>query len=420
MKIHSLLNCLLVAIVAFILSVPSYSAYSGENDNDFIVEYSGTMQPYNFNLTDSVVPWNGDMTPVFINYVARHGARFLSSEKKIGHLRDILCEARSEGTLSEKGAGFLKLIERVESVTDGRWGALNALGMEEERMLATEMMRTAPGLLGKGRVKAIATFVPRVVMTMYEFCHQLSVLSSDLEISTSEGHQFDSLLRYFKTDSSYINFLKNPDWKREYDHYAALNIPTSPAACMFTIGKDDGELRKLTYEAYGILQSLPAAGIKAEIGEWFTPSDYRACWEADNLEHYYARSASRFSDIPVKCAQPLLESLIASADAAASWRNEEVAFLRFGHAETILPLFSLMRLPGCYAPDAAPGQLASHWIDSDISPLGANLMMVVLKDRKGETYVSLRLNGKWIEIQDSKVVEWGKLKNMWQSYMKQS
>lgn len=407
-------------LTAVILTIPAYSSgqYEGYGANgNFPASLAGTMLPYDFSRTENYVPWSSDMTPVYINYIARHGARFLSSEKKIDKLRKSLEEARKEGTLSPKGAGFLRLIERVDSATAGRWGALNAVGMEEEQRLAREMTAIAPDLLSKGKVRAIATYVPRVVMTMYEFCHELACTSTGLEISTSEGRQFDTLLRYFTTDSAYVAFLSHPDWRKEYDKFASKVLPTAPAASMFTIGKDNKELQKLSLDAYGILQSLRAAGLYANIGDWFSPEEYRQCWEVSNLEHYYERSASKFSTIPTESAKPLLKSIMASTDAYLSGKTDEVAFLRFGHAETVIPLFTLMRLPGCYAPDSSPENLASVWNDSDISPLGANLLMVVLKDKEGDPFIAMRLNGKWVETSGSTVTPWGVVKDLWISYL---
>lgn len=416
MKNTYLLKLLASSLTALLMAIPVYGVTSKGND-DFPESYSGTMLPYDFSETEQDVPWGPGLRPVYINYVARHGARFLSSEKKIEKMRAALEEARKEGQLSKKGESFLRLIDRVDSATAGRWGALSEVGISEEKRLAREMADIAPRLLEKGKIKAIATYVPRVVMTMYEFCHELACISSQLEISTSEGHQFDPLLRYFTTDSSYVSFLSNPDWEKEYDAYAERVLPTAPAASMFTIGKENKTLQKLSLDAYGILQSLEAAGLSADISEWFDPLEYRHCWEVSNLEHYYERSASRFSQIPTNSAKPLLKSIIASTDAHLDGRTDEAAFLRFGHAETVLPLFALMRLPGAYAPDADPEDLARIWNDSNLSPLGANLLMVVLKDDDGKPFVSMRLNGKWVETEGKKVVEWGALKDLWLSYL---
>ena len=102
----------------------------------------------------------------------------------------------------------------------------------------------------------------------------------------------------------------------------------------------------------------------------------------------------------------------------ASYSNLMGAELRFGHAETVIPLFALMRLPGCYVPDASAGEVAARWCDRDVSPLGANLMMVVLKARSGEDYAALRLNGKWISIGNKKLMPWPELRSLWESYMR--
>lgn len=62
----------------------------------------------------------------------------------------------------------MHLLQRVDSVTDGNWGALNATGIYEEQRLGEEMTRIAPDLLAKGEATAVSSYVPRVVMTMYE------------------------------------------------------------------------------------------------------------------------------------------------------------------------------------------------------------------------------------------------------------
>ena len=210
------------------------------------------------------------MKPVFINYVARHGARYLSSEKKVESLRHTLHDADSTGTLSDKGRLFMRLLQSVDSVTDGNWGALNATGIYEEQRLGEEMTRIAPDLLAKGEATAVSSYVPRVVMTMYELCHQLARHSTHISVSTSEGRQFDSLLRYFTTDSAYVDYLENGDWKAGYDRFVDTNISASPARSLFTTDIPQGKLRKLTLDMYGVLQSLPAARLEWQPEIWFS------------------------------------------------------------------------------------------------------------------------------------------------------
>lgn len=394
---------------AFLLSITAtISAYA------FSPQLDGTMMPYNFEAVDSTVPWGSDMKPIFVNYVARHGARFLSSAKKTETLASHLGKADKEGRLTPKGKAFLRLIERVDSVTGNRWGALDALGIEEEQRLGKELAAIAPELFKEGRIEAQSSYVPRVVMTMYEFCHALAQYSPDLEISTAEGKIFNPLLRYFTTDKPYVQYLDEGPWRYAYDTYARQTLPVNPAASMINEVADSQELQKLSLDAYGVLQSLAATGIKADPAEWFTEEEYAACWKVSNLKHYYQRSVSTFSPLPAESAGKLLERLVNNADKAfGSDKGDLKAELLFGHAETVIPLFAAMRLPDCYAPDCMPEQVASQWKDWEVSPLGANLVMVCLEDSGGNGYVALRLNGHWLEIGTAKVIPWNYLRKKW-------
>lgn len=397
-----------IFITVLLLTLVSAKAFSPKLD--------GTMMPYDFTSVDSVVPWNKNLKPAFVYYVARHGARFLSSEKKIASLRATLTDAEAHGCLTQKGESFLRLINMIDSVTAGRWGALDEVGIEEEQRLGRELTAICPELFEKGKVSAVSTYVPRVVMTMYEVCHQLAAFSSHIEVSTSEGRQYDSLLRFFKTDKEYEDYIDHGPWRFAFDNFRNRNIPVRPAAEMINSVMPENRLRDMTEEAYGILQSLNAAGIETDPDQWFTEGEYRKCWEVDNLEHYYQRSVSLFSPIAANSAIPLLEDLIAKTDFALSHPGELSACLRFGHAETLIPLFSLMRLPGCYAPQASPDKVRDVWQDFNVSPLGANLLVVTLKDEAGDNYVALRLNGKWVATQGKMVIPWNELKNILTAY----
>lgn len=406
-------SSLILCLCTLFPPLQAKSAKAPETVAAFSECLDGTMMPYDFSQTETEVPWDDSYTPVFINYVARHGARFLSSAKKTENLRRRLERARSTGRLTPAGLDFLHLVEKVDSVTDGRWGALSPLGEEEEVRLGQEMAATAPSLLNNGVVMAHATYVPRVVDSMHDFCKSLASRCPSLHIEESDGKQYNSLLRYFTTNGQYVEYLENGPWRFALATYCHDILPVEPAAKMFYDVLDSHVLQKITLDAYGVLQSLPAAGLTADPAEWFTPEEFRSCWVATNLKHYYQRSSSTFSPIASEAARPLLNALTENARKAFAGISDTKAELYFGHAETLLPLFSLMQLPGCYAPKCKPEQVASQWHDYDITPLGANLMMVCLRDSKGQPVVAMRLNGKWLDINGSRLIPWKKLDLQW-------
>lgn len=382
-------------------------------------QYDGSMMPYDFEkCTPSEVP--DSLQPFFINYVARHGARFLSSEKKVTRLTKAVDKARAAGTLTSLGEDVATLIDEVRRNTADRWGALDSVGCAEQQRLAAEMSAMWPSVTGSGVVQACATYVPRVVMSMYEFSHRLCSLNPDIQIYTGEGHQYDSLLRFFTTNPVYVSYLNDKPWKKEYDAFVSACVSAVPARAMFGDIFDEGELRRLTLDIYGVLQSLRAAGLPAPTTRWMTADDYRVCWQAANLEHYYARSENCFSREPAIAAIPLLRDIIDTTDKAV--RNEasgeiplKVA-MHFGHAETLMPLLSLCDIEGCNAPNVTDASgVAAVWRDYDIVPLGANLEIVLLLAPSGTVYALTRLNGRDVRVGDftGPIVLWTELRDYW-------
>ncbi|MDE5878112.1 MAG: hypothetical protein K2H47_11525 [Muribaculaceae bacterium] len=408
-----LLRSLLFCSILFIFH-SSLSAYE-----PLPPQYDGSMMPYDFGrCTPAEVP--DSLQPFFINYVARHGARFLSSEKKVKNLSEALDKARSAGTLTPLGEEMAALVAEVRRHTAGRWGALDSVGCAEQQRLAESMSTMWPSVTGNGTVQACATYVPRVVMSMYEFSHRLCSLNPDIQIYTGEGHQYDRLLRFFDANPVYATYLADKPWKTEYDDFVNSHVSPVPARVLVgDIYYNEADLRKLTLDIYGVLQSLRAAGLPAPTTRWISAEDYRTCWEAANLTHYYARSVNRFSCEPAIAAIPLLHDIINAADTAV--RNESFgeiplkASMWFGHAETLMPLLSLCDVEGCNAPDISTDKVATIWRDYDIVPLGANLEIVLLKAPSGTVYALTRLNGRDVRVGrfDSPLVPWTELRDYW-------
>lgn len=404
-------------IILCFLCVAAFGAYAYE---ELPARYDGSMMPLNLTEAQSLREVAPDsLKPVMINYVARHGARYLSSAKKISVLRSAFKDAEKARTITDRGRRFILLLDSVEAVTANRWGALNTLGKEEQQVLATQMRDLCPELMSHGSVQAIATYVPRVVMSMYEFCHTLCRLSPNLEINTAEGKRFSPLLRYFDTDPAYSAYLKNGDWKEVCSRYQEEIISTEPARRLLggCYGKDSKRYRELTMAIYGVLQSLRAASLPAPGTEWMSVKEYEQCWRVANLEHCLRRTSTSLSSLPAQSAKGLLSSIIASLDSAGMPKSP-VAILRFGHAETLMPLFDLMKLPGCVpAPKTPYDEIYKSWRDYEVVPLAANLLIVTLRGASGKLYICMRLNGRWVAPLSNgrKVIPYTELKAFWQA-----
>lgn len=378
------------------------------------LDCSGTFRPYPNPERRVATP--DSLTPVFINHVGRHGARFPSSDKNALELQRALLKADSLGTITAEGRQLLKLTNGVISQCTGRWGALDSLGMAEQRAIASRMYQTFPSLFAGGRVDALSSYVPRCVMSMYEFTHQLMRLNNKIEIYTSAGRQNNPLMRPWENDRAFQAYLKGKVWETPYNDYMAATLSTAPIKRVlgenYPLTKPDA--LKLTMAEYYVIAGFPSMGHMVDSAPFFTLEEYNACWGVFNLKHYLERSANTLSTEPADVASKLLLDIIDTTDDAVSGRADITVALRFGHAETILPLISLMRLRGGYYMTNYFDTVGLHWRDFDLSPMAANLQLILFKNKSGKYYVRLDLNERPIPIlpnDDRLYLPWGEARD---------
>lgn len=360
----------------------------------------GSAMPYPVPAESVTLP--DSLTAVFINHVGRHGARFPSSPKNVTTLIRELAQADSAKALTPAGEELLTLAKFVSETSRNRWGALDSLGMAEQRGIASRMFRNYGMLFNDTRVNAISSYSPRCVMSMYEFTHQLDRLNNHIEITTSSGRQNSPLMRPFDLDSDFIEWAKSGDWKAAYKMQFETMMPTAPARKLFKseyakeMTNDDA--RKVSYHAFKLLQGLSAMGLPSKMERYFTREEANQAWSCTNLSHYLERTASTLSTLPAEIAAPLLTDLLTTAEAAVEGKQQYAVMLRFGHAETLMPLLSLMHLDGCYYLTNYFDTVALHWKDFHVVPMASNLQMILVKSKSGKMYVRLDLNERPIPL----------------------
>lgn len=218
------------------------------------------MSLYDFDAVQpSAIP--DSLTPVYIDYLARHGARYLTSESKIKSVEKALLKARETRSITRAGEECLKLMESVRATTNSQWGMLSPIGVEQERRLAAEMAamypsvfknasienknpenekgdskaespsgknKKAPGY-GSPQLAAVASYVPRVVETMDHFTIGLTRAFPGLQTDCASGRQYDFLTRYFVADKAYDDWREHGAWQEVYDDFFSRLMPEEPA-----------------------------------------------------------------------------------------------------------------------------------------------------------------------------------------------
>ena len=372
----------------------------------------GSAKPY--PVPASVTELPDSLTVIFINHVGRHGARFPSSPRNVTHLIKELSHADSLNALTPAGESLLSLAKYVSEYSHNRWGALDSLGMAEQRGIASRMLRNNGRLFDNKRIKAISSYSPRCVMSMYEFTHQLDRLNNHIEIYTSAGRQNSPLMRPFDLDPDFTAWLKNGDWQEVYRMQYETMMPVAPARRLFKgdYGHDlsSDKARDISFHAFKMLQGLAAMGLPSRMDQYFTLPEANQAWSCTNLSHYLQRTTTTLSQLPAEIAAPLLVDLLTTADEAARGESEYSVILRFGHAETLMPLLSLMRLDGCYYLTNYFDTVALHWMDFHVVPMASNLQMIMARTKSGRIYVRFDLNERPVVLPgaDSIYIPWDK------------
>lgn len=381
------------------------------------IECEGSLMPY--SQPDHPVEYPDSLEPVFINHVGRHGARYPASSANCLALRKALATADSLGTISPLGRKLNKLNEEVIRLSTNRWGALDSLGMSEQQGIATRMFMAYTEVFSKeGVVEAMSSYSPRAMMSMYAFTHQLDRLNNRSTFTTSTGRINSKLLRPFDLVKDYLDFRRDKVWAPTYDTFFASTCPTT--AIRRVLGdrfpyKDADHERELAIIEYYVVAGLEAMGLPSAMATYFTREEAQALWSCFNMRQYLQRTATTVSTVPADIAADLVLNLVETTDAYINGPTESpCAVLRFGHAETLMPLLSLLRLPGCYYLTNYFDTVAGQWRDFDVVPMAANIQFILFRARKsGHYYVRVDLNEHPVALRqgdDSLYYPWGELR----------
>lgn len=332
---------------------------------------------------------------IMVNHVGRHGARYPAGSAHTVTMHDALVSAKEQGTITELGLSLLALTDRIIADSKGRWGALDSLGMAEHRGIARRLLETFPGLFENAGASAMSSYSPRCMMSMYSFTHELDRLNTSIEFITTTGHVNDELMRPFDVNAAYKAFRDTLPKTGVYERYFESHCPTT--ALDRVMGKDytyksESHKRDLAIVEYYVIAGCSAMSLPVDASKYFTLQEYNSLWSCFNLRQYLQRTATELSAIPALIARPLVRNIIETSDAFLTGEIDDAVILRFGHAETMMPLLSLLRLPGCYYITDDWDSVALHWRDFEVVPLASNLQLLFFTSPSGTVYVRADFN----------------------------
>lgn len=360
----------------------------------------GSRMPY--PSRDSVAAPADTLTPVMIYHVGRHGARYATSPERFltveGHLT-----AHSDA-LTPRGRRLLEITRRAIELSDNRWGDLDSLGRAEQRGIAYRLCMAFPQLVVGQQVTAISSYVGRCVESMNAFTGVVRRMQSGLgSVTTASGKEYSYLMRPFSTDSAYVAWAHEKPYKPVLNEFTSQNSPAQSLVNQLMTGVEykPDEAEELASAAYYVVSSLAAMGLADADSamELLTPEEYNALWRIDNLRQYLSRTQTTLSTLPADIAAPLVNNMIQEVDDFIAGRSTTTVSLHFGHAETLMPLLSLMRLPGCYYLTHYFDTVADHWQTFNVVPMAANMQLILMRSTSGRYYARIDVNEEPVLLQ---------------------
>lgn len=412
----------LVVSVAVVATCPVQAASAREKDLVRTDYTSKTPYEPRQDLRSLQRPPSG-YVPVFTQHVARHGSRTLSSKKYDDLALQIWEKAKSGNSLTRLGEQFGPEVKLLMAANEKLgYGNLTERGMQEHREMAVRVQRRLPELFKQmrdrsERIDFVSSGRDRAVDSGRNFAEGLAV--ADPAIAYLMGPQrTDQDLLYFHKSAASTDYqayltedvrlkaalqkISSLDRTRTVARHLLKRLFTAEFVRKLTAGdfafvdSDKGDTR-VTNEVDAALVIynlyLITPGMRAE-GNW----DFErfieagdAAWLAylTDAEDFYEKGpAFEHNDITYRMASVLLDDFFAQIEGKISGSNDLGAVFRFTHAEEIIPLAALMKLPGSTKQVAAE-QLYTYqnnsWRGAYVSPMGANIQWDLF--RRGDQYL---------------------------------
>ncbi|MEU0036355.1 histidine-type phosphatase [Streptomyces sp. NPDC006333] len=352
--------------------------------------------------------------PVFTENVSRHGSRAATSGEDAELILQLWDRAADEGELTRAGAAFGPQVRSLTAAMEKvGYGSLSGRGQREIQGAAVRMERRLPGLFARiardgEPIDVVSSGQGRAVDSGRLFASALADAEPALGPLIGPARADADLLYFHKSagGAAYRDYIANDRrlattlkniTEQPATRRAARGILEKIFTSAFVRRISAGEFASTGSEvdaAQAVYNLYSIAPAMSDEGDWhldryLAPRD--AAWFAylSDTEDFYEKGPGfADSDITYKMADVLLDDFFKKVEAKRAGTSDLGAELRFTHAEEIIPLAALMRLPGSTQPvtESRPYTYADNsWRGGSVAPMAANIQWDVF--RKGNSYL---------------------------------
>ncbi|MDQ2753853.1 MAG: histidine-type phosphatase [Bacteroidota bacterium] len=353
-------------------------------------KYLNTKTPYHSQQLLHTLPPKG-YGPVFINYVGRHGARFLTSACEDVYIAEVLQQAKQHQGLTNLGLFVLEQLQRFDSVEKSNYGNITLLGASEQHDISERLQKAYRPVFSNARLLVETTDKVRTQQSAKAFLSGLKGYDSNVTQFLVFPHESDSLLQFYDLSKEYgayasgaivnghIDSLKNNTRTNQLADEVGKKMFTNAFVKQIMAGdiraKQKGKEEVVSkvdftsqlYNLYCILFSFQK---EMQLGHKQFENPLRKAFSNDHLSwleriisaaDFYKKGPGEDNlGIPVTIAAPLLRDIITTTDSMIAHKKFNV-ILRFTHAEAISPLATLMGISAATKESLSVFSFSTNW-----------------------------------------------------------
>ncbi|KAM9336990.1 multiple inositol polyphosphate phosphatase 1b [Symphorus nematophorus] len=380
-------------------SVPPIAVYFGTKTRYEDVNPRLLNDPLSVNLSVLRPPSTERCSPVHLTAILRHGSRFPTAKniRRIQNLVQLVHTESSRGH-EETDSWLRDIQDHWENwYTEDMDGQLVMKGRTELRQLARRLSVLFPSLLSEDneqRLRLTSSSKPRCVSSVEAFQEGLHAAWGRSQSEVQYVHQVDDeLMRFFERCRGYMDGVENNRTALlevdKFKHGAEMDAVRRRMA--ERLGRPHHHLTPDLVEAAFFLCSYELS-IKSLHSPWcllFDEDDAKVLEYKSDLKQYWKRSHGHVISSLSSC--PLFHHVFRTLDKAGRPRRSteaspEPASILVGHAETLLPLLSLLGLYKDKTPPTASNYQSQHsrtFRTSLIVPYAANVLFVLYDCQRG-------------------------------------
>ncbi len=379
--------------------------------------YLGTKTTYHPLQTKHTAPPKG-YEALFVNYVGRHGARFMTKPGSDVLVADVLGQAAQQHALTQTGKKVQEAIIQFAKAEKNHYENITLLGAQEQKGIGDRLFTEYRSAFNKKEMDVFMTGKVRTQQSADAFCQGYRDSAGNNINRIVIPDSADAMLRFYDMSPAYDAYLQSKFLQQHLDSLQAdrrmVEVAKQVCSRLFSqafyqslqdkkIMADYGAGKKkpvdaivfveALYDVYSIwfsarkeIQQACYCKPANNIQQAFTTNDLKWLDQVNNAEDFYKKGpAEDTSGIQVTIAAPLLVNFINTTDSVVNGTKHSNAVLRFTHAEAISPFATLLGIPQASFESRSVFSFQQHWQASRIIPLSANIQWILYSD--GSHYV---------------------------------